>query len=54
VPLNIEVFKVPTIVGFVTGILLLIIMLVGLFRLGYHRHGAFATGRFLWNQVGEL
>jgi hypothetical protein len=32
---------------------LLIIMLVGLFRLDSYRSGsAVPTGRFLWNQVG--
>jgi hypothetical protein len=40
------------IVAFVTDIVLLGIMLVGLFRLDCHQRGAFATGRFLWNQVG--
>jgi len=29
---------------------LLIIMLVGLFRRGYHRYSAIDLGRFLWNQ----
>jgi hypothetical protein len=51
--LNIQVTKMATIVAFVTDLLLLAIMLVGLFRLGCHRQGAFATGRFLWNQVGQ-
>jgi hypothetical protein len=42
------------IVAFVTDILLLIIMLVGLFRLGCHTQGSLATGRLLWNQVGHI
>jgi hypothetical protein len=50
--LNINTGKATMIVSFVTDILLLVIMLVGLFRLESHRPGAMATGRFLWNQVG--
>ncbi|KAF8487275.1 hypothetical protein DFH94DRAFT_20755 [Russula ochroleuca] len=49
-PVNIQATKVTMIVAFVTDILLLVIMLVGLFRLDCHRHGTLATGRFLWNQ----
>ncbi|KAH9988683.1 hypothetical protein BJV77DRAFT_729468 [Russula vinacea] len=48
--LNIQEAKAAIIASFLTDILLLIIMLVGLFRLDSHRHGALATGRFLWNQ----
>jgi hypothetical protein len=40
------------IIAFLSDVFLLIIMLVGLFRLDCHRSGALATGRFLWNQVG--
>ena len=43
--------KVSMIIAFLTDIFLLIIMLIGLFRLDCHRPGALATGRFLWNQV---
>jgi hypothetical protein len=50
--LNISAAKTSMIVSFVTDILLLIIMLVGLFRLESYRSGGMATGRFLWNQVG--
>jgi hypothetical protein len=50
--LNISTTKATVIVSFVTDILLLVIMLVGLFRLESYRKGAMATGRFLWNQVG--
>ena len=42
------------IVAFVTDIFLLLIMLAGLFRLGCHKQGSLATGRFLWNQVGYI
>jgi len=48
--INFQSTKVTMTVAFVTDILLLIIMLVGLFRLGCHRQGSLATGRFLWNQ----
>lgn len=51
--LNIQATKWTVIVAFVADILLLGIMLVGLFRLDCHRHGALATGHFLWNQVGR-
>ncbi|KAH9988694.1 hypothetical protein BJV77DRAFT_730093 [Russula vinacea] len=48
--LNISAAKATVIVSFVTDILLLVIMLVGLFRLESYRPGAMATGRLLWNQ----
>jgi len=47
---NFEATKVTMIIAFATDVLLLIIMLVGLFRLGCHRHGPMVMGRFLWNQ----
>jgi hypothetical protein len=40
--------------AFATDLLLLIVMLAGLVRLGCHRQGTLATGRFLWNQVGYI
>jgi hypothetical protein len=48
--LSVQAIKIAMIVSFLTDVFLLIIMLVGLFRLDCHRHGALATGRFLWNQ----
>jgi hypothetical protein len=48
--LNVQATKATIIVSFLTDVSLLIIMLVGLFRLDCHRPGALATGRFLWNQ----
>ncbi|KAH9988684.1 hypothetical protein BJV77DRAFT_1069942 [Russula vinacea] len=49
--LNINVAETSMISSFVTDIILLIIMLVGLFRLDSYRSGsAVPTGRFLWNQ----
>jgi fumarate reductase subunit D len=49
--LNIGNAKTTVVASFITDIILLVIMLVGLFRLEFHRKGAMATGRFLWNQV---
>jgi hypothetical protein len=49
-PLNFQDTKVTVIIAFLTDAFLLIIMLIGLFRLDCHRRGAVATGRFLWNQ----
>jgi len=49
-PINFQSTKLTMIGAFVTDILLLIVMLAGLFRLGCHRQGSLATGRFLWNQ----
>ncbi|KAF8466572.1 hypothetical protein DFH94DRAFT_857436 [Russula ochroleuca] len=49
-PLNFQDTKVTMIIAFLTDVFLLIIMLVGLFRLDCHRRGAVATGHFLWNQ----
>ena len=48
---NIQTTKVTVIIAFVSDVLLLIIMLVGLFKHDYHRHDAFAWGRLLWKQV---
>ncbi|KAH9988693.1 hypothetical protein BJV77DRAFT_730054 [Russula vinacea] len=47
---NIQATKAAITVSFLSDVALLIIMLVGLFRLDSHRPGALATGRFLWNQ----
>ena len=46
--------KVTITIGFLTDVSLLIIMLIGLFRLDCHRHSALSTGRFLWNQVDRV
>ncbi|KAF8487259.1 hypothetical protein DFH94DRAFT_19907 [Russula ochroleuca] len=50
VMINLQAIIVTNIIAFLTDVFLLIIMLVGLFRLDCHRPGALATGRFLWNQ----
>ncbi|KAH9991282.1 hypothetical protein BJV77DRAFT_548923 [Russula vinacea] len=47
---NVQAMKAAITVSFLSDVALLIIMLVGLFRLDCHRPGALATGRFLWNQ----
>jgi hypothetical protein len=36
---------------FITDFILLVIMLVGLFRMGVRRVDTFALGRLLWKQV---
>ncbi|KAH9988698.1 hypothetical protein BJV77DRAFT_1069946 [Russula vinacea] len=48
--INVQATRVTMIIAFLTDVFLLIIMLIGLFRLDCHRPGALATGRFLWNQ----
>ncbi|KAF8487270.1 hypothetical protein DFH94DRAFT_687740 [Russula ochroleuca] len=49
-PVNIQTSKATMIVACVADVVLLIIMFVGLLRLGCHRHRTQSTGRFLWNQ----
>ena len=44
--------KLSTIVALATDISLILIMLLGLFRLRRHGGGIMALGRLLWNQVG--
>ena len=39
-------------VTLVTDISLLLIMIFGLLRLGFHERSAFGLGRLLWKQVG--
>jgi hypothetical protein len=36
----------------ITDITLLLIMLFGLLRLGFHEPGVFGLGQFMWRQVG--
>ncbi len=48
---NIENNKATIISMFTTDFILLVIMLVGLFRMGVRRVGTFALGRLLWKQV---
>ena len=37
----------------VTDLILLFLMFMGLFRLGFHERGVFGLGRLLWKQVGH-
>jgi hypothetical protein len=48
---NLENNKATIISMFTTDFILLVIMLVGLFRMGVRRVGTFALGRLLWKQV---
>lgn len=49
---RIDSIQLDTIVTLVTDIVLLLIMLVGVFRLRRDGGGAMALGRLFWNQVG--
>ena len=49
--LNAEDNKLNIIVTFITDIILLLIVLVGLIRLRYHGGGTLGLGRLLWKQV---
>ena len=53
-PLNVQPTKMANIASLVTDSALVVIMIVGLRRLGYHREGSLAMGRFLWKQVGSM
>jgi hypothetical protein len=50
--LNTEDNKPNIIVALVTDIVLLLVVLIGLFRLLRDSGGSFDLGRFLWKQVG--
>ena len=53
--LNIQATKVTIVVAFITDVLLLIIMLLGLLPRGRrHNIRTTSTERFLWNQVGSM
>ena len=49
--LNSEDSKLNIIVIFITDIILLLMVLVGLIRLRYHGGGTLGLGRLLWKQV---
>jgi hypothetical protein len=51
VPSNTNINLPYVISMLVTDIALLLMMLVGLFRLRYHNDGVFSLARFLWKQV---
>ena len=50
--LNSDTNKPNIIVGFISDLVLLLIMLVGLIRLRNDGGGKFGMGLFLWKQVG--
>ncbi|KAI9450283.1 hypothetical protein F5148DRAFT_1243688 [Russula earlei] len=49
-PLNVQDTKLTMVVTFVTDVILVVIMLVGLSRDGCYRRRAFGLGRLLWDQ----
>ena len=50
--LNSHHFELNILLAFATDIILLLIMISGLIRLGFHERGAFGLGRLMWKQVG--
>jgi hypothetical protein len=51
---NVHSTKLNLISTLITDIVLLLIMLVGLLRLGFHESGVYGLGHFMWRQVGCL
>jgi hypothetical protein len=49
---NLHTAELSLIVLLSTDTILLHIMAIGLFRLGFHERSAFGVGRLLWRQVG--
>jgi hypothetical protein len=49
---NIHSTKLNLIVALITDIFLLLIMLIGLLRLGFHGSGVRGLGHLMWTQVG--
>jgi hypothetical protein len=52
VVINAHIIKLNLIVILATDVILLLIMSIGLLRLGFHERSAFGVGRLLWKQVG--
>jgi hypothetical protein len=48
---NIHSTKLNMITTLITDVVLLLIMLIGLLRLGAHEPGVYGMGRFMWRQV---
>jgi len=48
---DIQSTKLNIITTLITDVTLLLIMLVGLLRLGFHERGVFGLGRLMWRQV---
>jgi hypothetical protein len=51
---NVQSAKANLISTLITDTVLLVIMLIGLLRLGFHERGTFGVGRLLWKQVGRI
>ena len=49
---NIHITKLYVITTLITDIALLLIMLIGLLRLGFNEPGIFGMGYLMWRQVG--
>jgi hypothetical protein len=49
---NLHISELNVLAGLATDIILLLIMLFGLLRQGFHERGVFGLGRLLWKQVG--
>jgi len=52
VVVNDHTTKTNSIATLITDIILLLIMLIGLLRLGFHEPGVQGLGHLLWTQVG--
>jgi hypothetical protein len=48
---NMPDLKLNALMSFIADIILLVLMLVGLLRLGFHESGVFGLGRLMWRQV---
>jgi hypothetical protein len=51
VVLNLRITRLNILVSLGTDIVLLLIMIFGLFRLGFHERSAVGLGRLVWKQV---
>ena len=49
---NVHSIRLNSIIALVTDITLLLTMLVGLLRLGFHESGVQGLGHLMWTQVG--
>ena len=49
---NIHITKLNMIVTLIMDIALLLIMLIGLLRLGFNEPGIYGLGRLMWRQMG--
>jgi hypothetical protein len=49
---NIHSTKLNMISTLITDVVLLLVMLIGLLRLGFHESGVYGLGHLMWRQVG--